>query len=160
MPQLEQIDSFTSQIFWLFAFFGLIYFFILKIVSPKISGIVDGRENLINSDILTASKAKDEAKNFFEIIDKKISKSRLEAFEMVSKATSEANNLYSNELSKAEQDLLKNLEISEKEIIKAKELALEELQKESAIFVEDILVKFAGLKIEKQLIEKALSVKN
>ncbi|MDX1949388.1 MAG: hypothetical protein SFT90_02670 [Rickettsiales bacterium] len=160
MPQLEQIDSFTSQIFWLFAFFGLIYFFIAKMVAPKITNIVDTRETMISGNIETASKAKDEAKTLFETLSKKLNLARNESFEMVSKASNQANKFYNDEINSAEQNLVLEFTKAEKEILQAKEEALEILKKESASFVEDVIGKFANLKVEKQLIEKALSIKN
>ena len=54
MPQFDP-EVFSSQIFWLLICFSLLYFFASKVILPRITDIVEKRENRIKSDELIAS---------------------------------------------------------------------------------------------------------
>ena len=60
MPQIEQIAStYASQIFWLLVTFGALYFFVGKLMVPKIQATVDARDTRVASDLAAAVPAED-----------------------------------------------------------------------------------------------------
>ncbi len=160
MPQLEQIDTFIGQIFWLFAAFGVIYFFVSKSAAPRMDDVINQRQNIIASDIETAQKFKEEAKIAFETLDKKMQGSKSEAQSLISSSTNQATKFYNAELALAENKLKEETTSAENQILAAKNSTIEQLRKESATFVEDILNKLAGLKVDKNTLEKVLSQTN
>lgn len=160
MPQLEQINTFVSQIFWLFAAFGIIYFFVSKKAAPQIDDIISKRQNIILGDIEVASSSKEEARIAFEELDKKIQSSKAQAQSTISASAGHANKFYNDELAKAESIIKEDATSAETSITSAKDSVLEQLRKESAVFVEDILNKLAGIKVDKNTLEKALSQTN
>jgi len=60
LPQLD-FSTYTSQIFWMFIIFALLYFFVAKKTLPEISGTIEGRKNHIDADLDTAEKLSAEA---------------------------------------------------------------------------------------------------
>ena len=61
MPQLEQIDTYLSQIFWLFVTFGFLYLVLWKAALPRVSTILQERQERIDEDIRKAEDFKREA---------------------------------------------------------------------------------------------------
>lgn len=160
MPQLEQIDSFVSQIFWLFAAFGIIYFFVSKNAAPRIDEVISKRQSIISSDIESATKFKEQAKAGFEALEQKLQKTKSEAQSVISSSNKEANDFYNNQILAAEEEIRKNTSSAESEILSTKTSTLEQLRKESAQFVEEILFKLAGLKVDRNTLERALTQVN
>lgn len=50
MPQLD-ISNFSSQIFWLIICFTILYFYLSKIIIPRIDNIISSRKNIIEEDV-------------------------------------------------------------------------------------------------------------
>lgn len=60
LPQFDP-EWFASQLFWLAISFGILYFIFAKKTLPDISGVIENRKNLIESDLETAEKLTAEA---------------------------------------------------------------------------------------------------
>ena len=55
MPQIEQLAStYTSQIFWLLVFFGLVFFIVGRGMVPRVMDTVAQRDTQIASDLAAA----------------------------------------------------------------------------------------------------------
>ena len=74
MPQLNP-EFFLSQLFWLVVTFSFLLFFLWKVSLPRISSVLEKRENKINNDIKTAKQLQIEA----EKIQDQILEQRIEA---------------------------------------------------------------------------------
>jgi len=60
MPQLNP-EFFLSQVFWLVITFSFLLIFLWRISLPRISSVLEKRENKINDEIQTAKKLQTEA---------------------------------------------------------------------------------------------------
>ena len=90
LPQLDS-QTFSSQIFWLVVTF-LITFLILKLsITPKLSEILSNRKNRIDSDILEAKKAKEEAEKVKLEQEKSISDAKSNAALIVKEVIDKSN---------------------------------------------------------------------
>lgn len=65
MPQFD-FATFTPQIFWLLICFGVLYYAVSNIILPRISAILEDRENRINSDLKSAEKLQNKINQFQE----------------------------------------------------------------------------------------------
>lgn len=157
MPQISQIDSFLSQIFWLFLAFGILYFFILRVATPRISGVLLRRETAIASDLESAEKARDGAYKASEELDKKLSSARASAQKIVFEAEESVKKTSAEQLKNSEAKFKENISKAEIEISTAKNNSLDSLNSESVDFIEQILSKLAGLSVSRDIIEKTLS---
>ena len=79
MPQLEQIDTFLSQIFWLVVTFGFLYIVLWKAALPRVSTILLERQERIDEDLRKAEELKKEADEALAAYEKTIAYARSEA---------------------------------------------------------------------------------
>ena len=61
MPQLEQISTYLSQIFWMVLTFGVLYFIMWKSALPRITIVLQERQEHIENDLQKAESVKQEA---------------------------------------------------------------------------------------------------
>ncbi len=64
MPQLEQFDTYLSQIFWLLVTFGILYVVMSRVLIPRMVSILEARVFQIESDLRRAEEARMEADEF------------------------------------------------------------------------------------------------
>jgi len=159
MPQLEQISSFAGQIFWLFVCFGVIYFFLSKFAVPKLSGVIESREGTISSNVQTAHNSSEEAKTVRAELEFKIANARQKALERTSQSAKASASLYSQGIAESDEELKKYIESTEKEIsLKSKE-AEKEVSENISGFVEALVLKLAGTKLEDGSVAKKVAAK-
>ncbi len=75
MPQLNP-DSFSSQLFWLFIFFSVLFISINNYFVPRIKKVRDNREDTINSLILESKKINDSIEEIVEKINSDFNKQK------------------------------------------------------------------------------------
>ena len=85
MPQLNP-EFFISQLFWLVVTFSFLLFFLWKISLPRISKVLEKRENKINNDIEIAKKLQAEAELIQNEIDRQLSKARDQANNIINES--------------------------------------------------------------------------
>lgn len=157
MPQLDQTDTFISQIFWLFVSFAVIYYFISRIASPRISDVARKRHAIVSSDLEKAAKYKDETIEINEKFDIELAKIKSESLKIISKANAEADELYKSRIERAEQDIKNEVSDAEAEIKKSKDKAAKEISEEISAYVEDVIKKIADVKVDKKSIDKVIA---
>lgn len=86
MPQLEQIHTYLSQIFWLVITFGCLYLILWKTALPRISTIIQEREERIDEDLRKADEFKTEADEAVKAYEKLVSEARLEGQSLIKAA--------------------------------------------------------------------------
>lgn len=59
MPQLD-FTTYSSQIFWFLICFSILYFFLSKIILPRIGEIIKNRQDLIEENITKSEKLQKE----------------------------------------------------------------------------------------------------
>jgi len=111
MPQLNP-EFFASQIFWLIVTFSFLLFFLWKISLPRISKVLEKRENKINNDIETAKKLQTEAEQIQNEIDKQLSSARDQASNLIKESTLNLKNTTSAELAKIDNELSNKIDES------------------------------------------------
>jgi F-type H+-transporting ATPase subunit b len=127
MPQLSQIDTFLSQIFWLFICFSAIYFFISTKVVPEIGEILKKRQNLIDSDLDKARNYKSEAEKVEKEYLSHLATARAEASANISEVLKEIESKNSKEMTKVDQEVAKMISESEKDIYISRDKSLKEI---------------------------------
>ena len=119
MPQLDA-QTFSSQIFWLVVTF-LITFLILKLsITPKLSEILSNRKNRIDSDILEAKKAKEEAEKVKLEQEKSISDAKSNAALIVKEVIDKSNHTIRENETIAKDKFQKKISEAEKNILSIK----------------------------------------
>lgn len=152
MPQLQQLDTFTAQIFWLFVAFGIVYFYFAKFVVPKLGGLIQSREDTLANSINSAEDFKNAAIKTRSEYETKYQQSKSRALQIIMDASKKASQDYDSGLASAESELKKNIERSEKEIDITKNKALDELKAGISAFVDEVVEKLVGN--NKSVVEK------
>ena len=111
MPQLNP-EFFISQLFWLVVTFSFLLFFLWKISLPRISRVLEKRENKINNDIEIAKKLQAEAELIQNEIDRQLSKARDQANNIINESTRNLKNTTAIELAKIDNELAKKIDES------------------------------------------------
>ena len=79
MPQLEQIDTYLSQVVWLVLTFGILYLVLWRSALPRISQVLLTRQERIDGDLRKAAELKAEAETVLAAYEEATAKARAEA---------------------------------------------------------------------------------
>ena len=79
MPQLEQINTYASQVFWLVLCFGVLYFVLWRSALPRITEVLQERRARIEQDVRKAEDLKREAEGVLAAYEAATAKARTEA---------------------------------------------------------------------------------
>jgi len=79
MPQLEQINTYLSQVFWLFVTFGLLYLILWRSALPRITRVLTLRQKTMDEDLQMAEGLKEEAAGVLAAYEEATAKARTEA---------------------------------------------------------------------------------
>jgi len=126
MPQLNP-EFFISQLFWLVITFTFLFIFLWKYSLPRISSVLEKRENKINDDINAAKQLQAEAEKIQKNIDDQLNKAKSESSDIIKAVTSKLQNYTSKELQKFDEELNKKLEESSLMIEQNKLKSLEKI---------------------------------
>lgn len=79
MPQLEQFDTYLSQVFWLVISFAILYVVMWKAALPRVADVLRERRERIDADIERAQKLKTEAEAVLEAYQATVAKAQADA---------------------------------------------------------------------------------
>jgi F-type H+-transporting ATPase subunit b len=79
MPQLEQFDTYLSQVVWLVISFAVLYFVMWKAALPRVGNVLQERQKRIDDDLERAEKLKSEAEAVLVAYEESTAKAHAEA---------------------------------------------------------------------------------
>ena len=142
MPQFN-VESFPSQLFWLFITFSFLYLFITFIILPRIRENIRLRKNKISNDIERATATKSQAQEIISEYNKKIEEAKIKARNMIKNTAKRANLDFDNQINSVKKQLENKIIASEKELL----LAKQEMENSIEVSAEEI----SNLIVEKVL---------
>lgn len=149
MPQIAQLaETYSSQIFWVLLFFGLIFFVVGKGMVPKVMETVSQRDGQIASDLAAAQAARDQADAEEEAWRKRENENRAEAQAILAKAKDDAAAKSAKKIGDAQKRLDKKLAEAEDRISAARGEALAEVETVAAEAAQDIVSRLAGVNVD------------
>ena len=156
MPQLDP-EFFVSQLFWLVVTFSFLFFFLWKVSLPRISSVLEKRENKINNDIETAKQLQIEAEKIQDQIEKKLHDSKEQNISLIKNSTVNLQNKASKELSKLDNELNKKIEKSAKVIENNKKESLKQIHEQIHEITKLTLSKLSSVQINDQEIKESVA---
>ena len=157
MPQIDQLDAFTtSQIFWVLIFFGITFFVIGRGMVPKVMSTVALRDEQISSDLTAAQAARDAADEQEEAWRERENANRAKAQGLIADAKAKAVSASEAKLAKAQERLDAKLVTAEGEIEAARTAAMAEVETVAAEATQDIVARLAGAKVDKRTARSAV----
>lgn len=148
MPQIAQLaETFSSQLFWLLIFFGLVYFTVGRGMLSQVTGTVDRRNEQISSDLMAARTARDEADKREEEWRQRENANRERARGLIAEAKAKAAAENEAKLAEAQTALDARLAAAERDIDAARKSALAEIEFVAAEAAQDIVARLTGAQV-------------
>ena len=132
MPQLEQIDTFLSQLIWLLITFTVLYFFLWKMVLPRIAMVLETRQNKIDDDLEKAGTFKTEAEGVLAAYERALADAHAEAQEALRQSATELGEIASSRQAELTEHLASEIDAAEARIEQAKLQAIGNIREVAA----------------------------
>ena len=156
MPQLEQTEFFISQLFWLGLTFTFLLIFLWRISLPRISSVLEKRENKINDDISSAKQLQAEAEIIQKKIDQQLREARLETSELIKTASSNFQNNTTKELHQLDNNFSITIEESATKIEKSIKDSLKQIHDQTYLIAKLTLSKISSVPVSDNEIKDAV----
>ena len=158
MPQLDPA-VFLPQIFWLFILFGLVYLFIAYSAAPKITEVLERRQDRISSDLEEAEKLQARAEQARIAHEKALEEARAKATLTISAKREAIKADVEAEYNKLSEKLGAEAAVAEEKITAAKNKALDDVRAMAADVCQEIISRVSGLDLDKKVVSKAVDGK-
>lgn len=149
MPQIAQLaETFSSQIFWMLVFFGLVFFVVGRGMVPKVMDTVAQRDSQIAGDLAAAQAARDAADGQEDAWRKRESANRAEAQALVNAAKAQAAADMDKKLAQAQGAIDTRLAEAEQRIAAARSEAAAGIEDVAGEAAQDIVRRLAGVEVD------------
>lgn len=156
LPQISQVDTYASQIFWLFVTFGLLYIVMSRVALPRIGDVIEERRDKIDDDLMRAETIRSEAEDVLAEYEKALSVAREEATGHLQKASDEVKAKMDERHEAFSQELAERTREAEERIDAAKTEALKDLASVAADTATATTDKLVGFKPDSKTVERAV----
>lgn len=155
LPQLDP-STFAPQLAWLAISFAALYYLMSKVALPRVTEVLEARQERISNDLDKANALKDETSGVIAAYEKAVADARAQAQSVIAESTAA-----SDETAKARQaefvaDLHNRVKSAEGRIVAAREAAMGNVRQIAADIAQDIVGKVAGLKAGKAAVDEAV----
>tara|TARA_S200000501_G_scaffold366511_1_gene401340 strand:- start:1050 stop:1529 length:480 start_codon:yes stop_codon:yes gene_type:complete len=153
MPQLD-FTTFIPQLFWLFLCLTILYFVLSKIALPRISDVIEERNDTITDDLDEAKSLSLEAEKVVEDLKSKLEEARSISQKNLMDERQKNLEIISSKRKHFEENVSKEISSSEKEIKKNKIKALKEASSLAEDIAEEIINNLFVKKVSKKDLNK------
>ena len=150
MPQLEQINTFASQLFWLVISFVVLFLVMRYAVIPRITTVLEQRRDKIAGDLERAASLKQEAEATLAEYEAAVADGRGKAQAVIRQMTEDMSSKAQAEHATLGETLAKQIDEAEARIESAKQQALDEIQSVAAEVTQTAAERLAGMKVDKR----------
>jgi F-type H+-transporting ATPase subunit b len=136
MPQLEQVEFFVSQLFWLGVFFVILFTVLTYTTLPKIRAFLNQRDDFVKSHISKQDELIKKAESIIENYEARLKEAKNQASEIINEAKDKALQESETLIKATEEKIQQEIRQTEERVTKEKDLAISELNvqlKDSAI---------------------------
>lgn len=155
MPQLE-VGTFASQIFWLIVTFSVLYYLFSRKALPRVSEILEARQDRIAADLDHAQRLRSEAEETLAKYEEQMSRARSEAHTLITETQARLQAEAAERQAELDRDLNKRMSEAEAAIAEAKKAALKELEEAAVSAAQAATERLIGAKITKKAAQTAL----
>ena len=127
MPQLEQVEFFISQLFWLGVFFVILFSVLTYITLPKIRAFLNQRDDFVKSHISKQDELIKKAESIIENYEAKLTEAKDQASEIINDAKDKALQESETLIKSTEEKIQQEIRQTEERVTKEKDLAISEL---------------------------------
>jgi F-type H+-transporting ATPase subunit b len=127
MPQLEQVEFFISQLFWLGVFFVILFSVLTYITLPKIRAFLNQRDDFVKSHISKQDELIKKAESIIENYEARLKEAKNQASEIINEAKDKALQESETLIKATEEKIQQEIRQTEVRVTKEKDLAISEL---------------------------------
>lgn len=153
MPQLD-FTTFIPQLFWLFLSLSFLYFILSRIALPRISDVIEERNDTITDDLDEAKSLSIEAEKVVNELKSKLEDARSSSQKTLMDERQKNLDKISSERKKFEETISKEISSSEEKINKGKSEALKEASDLAVDITEEIINNLFVKKVDKKDLNK------
>ena len=153
MPQLD-FTTFIPQLFWLFLSLSFLYFILSRIALPRISDVIEERNDTITDDLDEAKSLSIEAEKVVNELKSKLEDARSSSQKKLMDERQKNLDKISSERKKFEETISKEISSSEEKINKGKSEALKEASDLAVDIAEEIINNLFVKKVDKKDLNK------
>ena len=151
MPQLEQVEFFISQLFWLGVFFVILFTVLTYITLPKIRAFLNQRDDFVKSHISKQDELIKKAESIIENYEAKLTEAKNQASQIINDAKDKALKESEDLIKATEEKIQHEIKQTEERVSKEKDNAISELNDQLKDSATNFLSKITN--IEKQLMQ-------
>ncbi|MFM9973440.1 MAG: F0F1 ATP synthase subunit B' [Beijerinckiaceae bacterium] len=138
-------STFPGQIFWLVLTFGVLYYLMSKVALPRVTEILETRENKIDGDLKAAAMMQEKARMAGEAYEKLLSDAKANAQGIGQKAKDVANATADQQRKIVEADTARTIAASEARIAAARDQAMTNVSGIAADTATEIVKRISGV---------------
>jgi F-type H+-transporting ATPase subunit b len=155
VPQLE-VWTFPSQIFWLLICFSILYYLLSRKALPRVSEILEARQDRIAADLDQAQRLRREAEAALATYEQGIAKAQGEAHTLLAEAQSRLQAEATQRQAELGRQLGKQLAEAEQRIAAARDRAIAELEDAAIGAAQAAAERLAGIRVPADTAQRAL----
>ena len=148
MPQLQQIDTFVSQIFWLIVCFVALFIILRWVALPKVNEVLEARRRKIEGDLEKAASLKAEAEKALAQYEAAVAQGREQAQALLRKVGDAAQKQAAAAQESLGQRLAKEIKGAEERIEAARKSALTNVERVSAELAQAATERLIRVKVD------------
>ena len=153
MPQLD-FTTFIPQLFWLFLSLSFLYFILSRIALPRISDVIEERNDTITDDLDEAKSLSIEAEKVVNELKSKLEDAISSSQKTIIVEIQKNLDKISSKRKKFEETISKEISSSEEKINKGKSEALKEASDLAVDIAEEIINNLFVKKVDKKDLNK------
>ena len=127
MPQLEQVEFFVSQLFWLGVFFVILFTVLTFITLPKIRAFLNQRDDFVKSHISKQDELIKKAESIIENYEVKLNDAKSQASQIINDAKDKAMQESESLIKSTEEKIQNEIKMTEERVAKEKDQAISDL---------------------------------
>ncbi|MGH6898502.1 MAG: F0F1 ATP synthase subunit B' [Geminicoccaceae bacterium] len=155
MPQIE-VSTFSSQIFWLIICFATLYYLLSRRALPRVSEILEARQDRIAADLDQAQRLRREAEAALSTYEQAMAKAQDEAHALLAEVQNRLQAEAAERQAELDRQLAGQLAEAEARIATARERALAEMADAAVGAVQAAAQRLAGLKVSQAAAKAAV----
>jgi len=155
VPQLD-VSTFSSQIFWLIICFGTLYVLLSRRALPRVSEILEARQDRIAADLDQAQRLRREAEAALADYEKAMGQAQGEAQALLAEVQNRLQAEAAERQAELDRQLAGQLAKAEARIASARARALVEMEEAAVGAAQAAAARLAGVEVSRDTAQSAL----
>jgi len=155
VPQLD-VSTFSSQIFWLIICFGTLYYLLSRRALPRVSEVLEARQDRIAADLDQAQRLRREAEAALATYEKAMGQAQDEAQALLAEVHNRLQGEAAERQAELDRQLAGQLAEAEARIAAARERALAEIEDAAVGAAQAAAARLAGVEVSRHAAQTAL----